>query len=104
VAAARVRDEEGSLAGLIWRFQPSGSVRAPRRLADVPAVTVESAALSKELRRRGFRFVGPTTAYAFMQAMGLVNDHLAGCATRGQIPTLQQSPAVGANGPRCPSP
>jgi DNA-3-methyladenine glycosylase I len=48
----------------------------------VPAVTSESAAMAKELKRRGFRFVGPTTAYALMQATGMVNDHLAGCAFR----------------------
>ena len=52
-------------------------------MADVPAATPESRALAKELKRRGFRFVGPTTAYALMQACGLVNDHLAGCAVRG---------------------
>ena len=52
-------------------------------MADVPATTAESKAMAKELKRRGFRFVGPTTAYALMQACGLVNDHLEGCAARG---------------------
>jgi DNA-3-methyladenine glycosylase I len=59
----------------------------PRTLDDVPAVTAESTALAKELKRRGFRFVGPTTAYALMQACGLVDDHLAECHARGQRPT-----------------
>ena len=82
VAAERIREEGGSLAGLVWSFAPTGPRRVPGRLADLPAVTPESTAMAKELRRRGFRFVGPTTAYAFMQSMGLVNDHLAGCDCR----------------------
>jgi DNA-3-methyladenine glycosylase I len=57
----------------------------PRSRSDLPATTPESAALARELKRRGFRFVGPTTAYALMQACGLVNDHLAGCAVRDQV-------------------
>jgi DNA-3-methyladenine glycosylase I len=72
-----------TLDGLIWSFAPdSGSRRAPVGRADIPATTPESAALAKELKRRGFVFVGPTTAYATMQAAGLVNDHLEGCAFR----------------------
>ncbi|MFV0525232.1 MAG: DNA-3-methyladenine glycosylase I [Acidimicrobiales bacterium] len=71
-----------SLAGVIWSFEPPRRA-APRSLADVPATTPESQALSKELRRLGFRFVGPTTVYAGMQAMGLVNDHVDGCWVRG---------------------
>jgi DNA-3-methyladenine glycosylase I len=55
---------------------------APRRAADIPATTPESKALAKELKKRGFVFVGPTTAYATMQAAGLVNDHIVGCAFR----------------------
>ncbi|MDX6314519.1 MAG: DNA-3-methyladenine glycosylase, partial [Streptomyces sp.] len=58
----------------------------PRTLADIPAVSPESTALAKDLKKRGFRFVGPTTAYALMQACGLVNDHLADCHVR-QRPT-----------------
>jgi DNA-3-methyladenine glycosylase I len=73
------------LAELVWSFAPSGRRAAPRKLADVPALTPESTALSKELKRRGFRFVGPTTAYAAMQACGLVNDHVAGCWVRGEV-------------------
>ena len=76
-AAAAVDD----LGGLIWSFAPAARP-APRALADVPASTDESRALAKELKRRGFRFVGPTTAYALMQACGLVDDHLEGCWAR----------------------
>lgn len=64
---------------LIWSFAPAPRADAPRSFAEVPAVTAESTALSKALRSRGFRFVGPTTMYALMQAAGLVDDHLAGC-------------------------
>ncbi|WP_189131321.1 DNA-3-methyladenine glycosylase I [Wenjunlia tyrosinilytica] len=68
---------------LIWSHAPDGPSRpAPRTLAEVPATTPESAALAKELKRHGFRFVGPTTAYALMQACGLVDDHLADCHVR----------------------
>ena len=70
-----------SLAELLWSFAPEERP-APRTIADVPAVTPESKAMAKELKRRGFRFVGPTTAYALMQACGLVNDHLDGCLAR----------------------
>jgi DNA-3-methyladenine glycosylase I len=66
------------LAGLIWSFAPPPRPR-PRSRAELPSVTDESKALAKELKRRGFAFVGPTTAYALMQACGLVDDHLAGC-------------------------
>ena len=66
------------LGELIWSFAPAPRPR-PRARADVPAVTSESTALAKELKKRGFRFVGPTTAYALMQACGLVDDHIEGC-------------------------
>ncbi|MFD7814212.1 DNA-3-methyladenine glycosylase I [Streptomyces sp. NPDC059785] len=73
----------GELDGLIWSFAPDPESRtAPRTLTDVPAVTDESTALSKALKKRGIRFVGPTTAYALMQACGLVDDHLADCTAR----------------------
>jgi DNA-3-methyladenine glycosylase I len=82
-----VVDELGSFAGYVWRFEPAPRSR-PRRITWAAlqrrATTPESIALSKDLRRRGFTFVGPTTAYAFMQAMGLVNDHLEGCAVRAR--------------------
>ena len=83
-------DKEGSLAGFVWRFEPDVASR-PARLtrAAVCAMTTtkESTALSKELRRRGWAFVGPTTAYAFMQSMGLVNDHMDGCSVREAVET-----------------
>jgi DNA-3-methyladenine glycosylase I len=78
--ARAVRDAvpEG-LDGLLWSFAPTGRRRRPRTLSDVPATSEESEAMAKELRRRGFRFVGPTTAYALMQATGMVDDHIASC-------------------------
>ncbi|GLY03318.1 MULTISPECIES: DNA-3-methyladenine glycosylase I [Actinoplanes] len=66
------------LSALLWSFQPAGRPR-PGARADVPAVTAESTALAKALKKRGFKFVGPTTAYALMQATGMVDDHLADC-------------------------
>lgn len=75
---------DGGLDALVWSFAPEAARRpVPVRLADVPASTAESTALATALRRHGFRFVGPTTAYAAMQACGLVDDHLAGCHARG---------------------
>ncbi|MBU7599227.1 DNA-3-methyladenine glycosylase I [Streptomyces sp. P38-E01] len=77
--------QQGELDALIWSFAPPAGA-APAALDDVPASTAASTALAKELKRRGLRFVGPTTAYAAMQACGLVNDHLAGCAFRSPRP------------------
>ncbi|MQS35538.1 DNA-3-methyladenine glycosylase I [Streptomyces katsurahamanus] len=75
----------GELDTLIWSYAPDATGRpAPRTIADVPAVTDESAALAKDLKKKGLRFIGPTTAYALMQACGLVDDHLDGCAARGR--------------------
>ena len=83
VANARAAlDVPEGLAALLWSFAPPAPRPAPGTLAEVPSSTPESAAMAKELKRRGFRFVGPTTAYALMQATGMVNDHLAGCAAR----------------------
>jgi DNA-3-methyladenine glycosylase I len=83
--AAALCEEFGSLAAYVWRFEPPPKDRPRRvtraalaRLTESPA----SRALSRDLRGRGWSFVGPTTVYAFMQAMGLVNDHLEGCAAR----------------------
>ncbi|GAA1352199.1 DNA-3-methyladenine glycosylase I [Streptomyces beijiangensis] len=79
---------DGALDELIWSYAPAsgaGAGPAPRALSDVPAVTDESTALAKELKKRGLRFVGPTTAYALMQACGLVDDHLADCFVRGTL-------------------
>ena len=82
-ATLQTQQQHGTLAALVWSFEPSRrGRRAPRRLGDVAAVTDESKALSKALGRLGFRFVGPTTAYAAMQSLGLVNDHLVGCHVR----------------------
>ncbi|MEU5111333.1 DNA-3-methyladenine glycosylase I [Streptomyces longwoodensis] len=75
----------GELDELIWSHAPDPAGRpAPKTLADVPAITPESTALSKALKKRGLRFVGPTTAYALMQACGLVDDHLETCVARGR--------------------
>ena len=86
--AEELVDEAGSLAAFVWRFEPPDSAR-PRRmtreaLSDL-SQSDESRSLAKELRRRGWSFVGPTTVYAFMQAMGLVDDHLDGCASRLRV-------------------
>jgi DNA-3-methyladenine glycosylase I len=88
--AKRARElvaETGSLAGYFWRFEPEPKSR-PKKLdwetLITMATTPESVALSKDLKKRGWRFVGPTTAYAFMQAMGFVNDHMSGCFCRAE--------------------
>ncbi|CAM5528074.1 DNA-3-methyladenine glycosylase I [Leifsonia shinshuensis] len=71
------------LEELMWGFAPTGPRARPQAWDDIPAVTAESTAMSKELRRRGFRFVGPTTMYALMQATGMVDDHFDGCFRAG---------------------
>lgn len=76
-------DLPDGLLSHIQRFAPRQQPPAPNTVADIPAQTPDSAALAKDLRRRGFRFVGPTSTYALMQATGLVDDHLAGCWRRG---------------------
>ncbi|TQK52081.1 DNA-3-methyladenine glycosylase I [Streptomyces sp. SLBN-118] len=74
----------GELDTLIWSYAPNTAKRpAPLTIADVPAVTDESTAMAKALKKRGLRFIGPTTAYALMQACGLVDDHLSDCVARG---------------------
>jgi len=82
LASMRAAEGDGAFDGLVWSFAPD-SAPAPTRLTDVPAKTRASTALAAELKRRGFVFLGPTTAYALMQACGLVNDHLVGCHARG---------------------
>ena len=83
-ATMAVQADRGSLAALVWGHEPPRRGRpVPGRLGDLAPQTPESVALSKALRRYGFRFVGPTTAYAAMQSLGLVNDHLKGCHVRG---------------------
>jgi DNA-3-methyladenine glycosylase I len=79
-----------SLAALAWSYRLPVDPKPPRTLADVPAVTPESTALAKELKRRSFRFVGPTTAYALMQACGIVNDHLVSCCARAFVAEERQ--------------
>ena len=86
IANARATLETDSLDGLLWSFV-GGSPRQNswKTVAEVPAETAESKAMSKELKRRGFRFVGPTICYAFMQAVGMVNDHTAGCFRYAEV-------------------
>ena len=79
IANARaIADLDVGLSELLWSFAPEPRPR-PGAMSEVPAVTPESTAMAKELKRRGFKFVGPTTAYALMQATGMVDDHLASC-------------------------
>jgi DNA-3-methyladenine glycosylase I len=89
------REREGSFAEFLWRYAPESSP-APRGRSDVRATSPESAALSKALKQRGWRFVGPTTVYAFSQAMGLVNDHVVGCARRTPVGALRDATLAGA--------
>ncbi len=85
IANARaVADLDVDLSELLWSFAPARRAR-PATLADVPAVTPESTAMARELKRRGFKFVGPTTAYALMQATGMVDDHLQACWVPGTV-------------------
>jgi DNA-3-methyladenine glycosylase I len=80
--AGLVADLGESFSDLLWSYAPEGDRPAPRSLEEVPATTQESTAMARDLKRRGFRFVGPTTAYALMQATGMVNDHVVGCWVR----------------------
>jgi DNA-3-methyladenine glycosylase I len=79
VSRELVADDPGALDRLMWSFAPAKRGGPLASSAEIPAVTPESAAMSKELRRRGFRFVGPTTMYALMQSAGMVDDHVRGC-------------------------
>lgn len=78
---------EGSLATFIWRYEPDLSQLAEPQTASTSAASI---ALSKDLRKRGWKFVGPTTVYAFMQAMGLINDHVEDCVIRAQVERARQ--------------
>jgi DNA-3-methyladenine glycosylase I len=80
-----LREAGTPLEELAWRHRPHARRAAPKTFKDLAATTPESAALSKELKRAGFRFVGPTTVYAAMQACGIVNDHLASCFVRRDV-------------------
>jgi DNA-3-methyladenine glycosylase I len=84
--AVKLVESEGSLGSYVWRFEPSQRDRPLDRAALAKlSFTSESTALAKDLKRRGWRFVGPTTVYAFMQAMGIVNDHLGGCDAHAAV-------------------
>lgn len=103
--ACGLADEFGSLAAYFWRFEPDPASRPKRitkstlrRLTESP----ESRAMSKDLRTRGWRFVGPTTLYAFMQAMGMVNDHLESCAFRPEVETARRRFARPSTASRAP--
>jgi DNA-3-methyladenine glycosylase I len=90
--AKRARElvaREGSLAALVWRYEPDTKT-LPRR-QQIRSTSPEAIALSKELKKRGWRFVGPTTVYAFMQAMGLVDDHVEGCVIRARVEKARRS-------------
>jgi DNA-3-methyladenine glycosylase I len=86
--ALELMEEKGSLAAYFWTWEPAASAR-PRRITQAQlmkmSTTADSVALSKDLKKRGWTFVGPTTCYAFMQAMGLVNDHVEGCRVRDEV-------------------
>jgi DNA-3-methyladenine glycosylase I len=88
-ATVAMRDQT-PLAELVWSFRPPRR-RAPRGYADMASVTDESKQLAKELKRQGFAFVGPTTVYSTMQAVGVVNDHLAGCFVRKEVEAAQRN-------------
>jgi DNA-3-methyladenine glycosylase I len=82
--AIELIDQQGSLASFLWQFEPS-KPNVLRRRDDIVASTPESTALSKALKQRGWSYVGPTTCYAMMQAVGMVNDHLKGCRAWGVV-------------------
>jgi len=84
-ATLALHEAHQTLGELLWSFAPDPPPAPPRSLQDMPAITPESRALARELKRRGFRFVGPTTAYALMQATGIVNDHLEQCHVRAAV-------------------
>jgi DNA-3-methyladenine glycosylase I len=90
--ALELIEERGSLAAYFWSWEPPPASR-PRKLTRAQLMTMsttpQSVALSKDLKQRGWTFVGPTTCYAFMQAMGLVNDHVEGCAVRAEVEQLR---------------
>ena len=78
--------QEGSLAAFVWRYEPMNQLAKPQ----LASTSAESIALSKDLKKRGWKFVGPTTVYAFMQAMGLVNDHVEDCVIRAKVERARQ--------------
>jgi len=78
--------QEGTLAAFFWRYEPAAINHPPQTVSTTP----ESIAMAKELKKRGWKFIGPTTAYAFMQAMGLVNDHVEGCSFREKAASVRK--------------
>ena len=80
--ARELVEREGSLAAFVWRYEPDPSELAAPQTASTSETSVK---MSKDLKKLGWKFVGPTTVYAFMQAMGLVNDHVEGCVTRAEV-------------------
>lgn len=82
---AQLAADGTALHALLWSFAPTGQRPAPASADDVPAITTESTAMARALKRHGFRFVGPTTCYALMQAVGMVDDHLADCDVRSAV-------------------
>jgi DNA-3-methyladenine glycosylase I len=94
-----LRRELGSLAAYAWAHEPPARARPKRvtlRALQTMTTSPESVAMSKDLKKRGWSFVGPTTVYAFMQAMGLVNDHLEGCHVRARAAAASRPPSAGA--------
>lgn len=92
--ALALRDEHGSLARYVWRYEPDPALRPSpltREVLCARSTSPESVAMSKDLKRRGWSFVGPTTVYAFMQAMGLVNDHVEGCHARAGVEAVRSA-------------
>ncbi|MEJ7583775.1 MAG: DNA-3-methyladenine glycosylase I [Acidimicrobiales bacterium] len=83
--AMALADEFGSIGAYVWSFEPTIDGHHQRVRGDIPSITAESTAMSKDLKGRGWSYVGPTTVYAFMQAMGLVNDHVTGCWARDEV-------------------
>ncbi len=98
-ATVALHEAGETLAALLWSFAPDPPPDPPRSLQDMPAITPESRALARELKRRGFRFVGPTTAYALMQATGIVNDHVEGCIVREAVEAQRRRVAGDARRP-----
>ena len=85
--AQELAEREGSLAAFVWRYEPDQAQRANPQTASTSA---ESLALSKDLKKQGWKFVGPTTVYAFMQAMGLINDHVEDCVVRARVESVRK--------------
>ena len=91
--AIEMEKEHGSLGAWFWAFEEQANADRPpiRSSADIPGKTATSEAMSKQLKKLGWSFVGPTTCYAFMQAMGIVNDHIEGCFARGKVEAARSS-------------